>query len=52
MLSELGRVVDGAAEMRTLARVDGQPVVSFSLIRAKGASEVAVSLQTVELGVI
>ena len=43
MLGELGRVVDGAAEMRTLARVDGQPVVSFSLIRAKGASEVAVA---------
>ena len=43
MLGELGRVVDGAAEMRTLARVDGQPVVSFSLIRAKGASEVTVA---------
>ena len=42
-LGELGQVIDGAAEMRTLARIDGQPVVGFSLIRAKGASEVAVA---------
>jgi len=42
-LGELGRIVDGAAEMRSLARLDGKSVVGFSLIRAKGASEVAVA---------
>lgn len=42
-LGELGTIIDGPAEMRTLARVDGRSVVGFSLIRAKGASEVAVA---------
>ncbi|MBG1231939.1 efflux RND transporter permease subunit [Aestuariivirga litoralis] len=37
-LSDLGDVVDSAAEQRTFARADGQSVVSFSVFRAKGAS--------------
>ena len=41
-LDDLGSVVDGAAEARTFARLDGQPVVSFSIARAKGASDISV----------
>ena len=42
-LGELGTISDGPAEMRSLAQVDGQSVVGFSIIRAKGASEVVVA---------
>ncbi len=40
-LSDLGEVVDAYEEPRSFARLDGsQPVVSFSIYRAKGASDV------------
>lgn len=42
-LSELGRVVDDATEPRSFARLDGEPVVSFSIFRSKGASELSVA---------
>jgi len=42
-LDDLGLVTDTVAEPRTFARFDGQPVVGFSIFRAKGASEVAVA---------
>lgn len=45
-LKELGRVEDGAAEPRTFARLDGQPVVSFAVFRSKGASELSVGEET------
>ncbi len=38
-LEELGEVVDGHAEMRTFARIDGEPVVAFAISRSKGASD-------------
>ena len=41
-LSDLGRVIDDASEPRSFARLDGDPVVSFSVFRSKGASELSV----------
>jgi multidrug efflux pump subunit AcrB len=42
-LDDLGTVTDTIAEPRTFARVDGEPVVGFSILRAKGASDVTVA---------
>lgn len=42
-LSDLGSIVDGYAEPKSFARVDGKPVVAFAVYRAKGASDVSVS---------
>jgi HAE1 family hydrophobic/amphiphilic exporter-1 len=42
-LSDLGRVLDDAEEARSFARLDGQPVVSFSIFRSKGSSELSVA---------
>ncbi|BDA84181.1 hypothetical protein Sa4125_17230 [Aureimonas sp. SA4125] len=42
-LSELGEVVDSWEEPRSFARLDGEPVVAFSLYRAKGASDTTVA---------
>ena len=42
-LDDLGLVTDTVAEPRTFARFDGKPVVGFSIVRAKGASDVAVA---------
>jgi multidrug efflux pump subunit AcrB len=41
-LDDLGLVTDGVAEPRTFARFDGVPVVGFSVLRSKGASDVDV----------
>jgi hydrophobe/amphiphile efflux-1 (HAE1) family protein len=38
-LDELGTLTDGPAEMRTFARIDGEPVVAFAVSRSKGASD-------------
>jgi hydrophobe/amphiphile efflux-1 (HAE1) family protein len=43
LLQDLATVTDGGAEPRTFARVDGKPVVAFSLYRAKGFSDVVVA---------
>lgn len=48
-LKDLGRVVDGASEQRSFGRLNGQPVVSFSVFRSKGASELSVA-EVVEEG--
>jgi hydrophobe/amphiphile efflux-1 (HAE1) family protein len=42
-LDDLGTVTDGVAEPRSFARLDGRPIVAFSVSRAKGASDVAVA---------
>jgi hydrophobe/amphiphile efflux-1 (HAE1) family protein len=42
-LDDLGLVTDSIAEPRTFARFDGAPVVGVSIVRAKGASDVAVA---------
>jgi multidrug efflux pump subunit AcrB len=41
-LDELATVTDGAAEPRTFARLFDEPIVSFGVTRAKGASDVTV----------
>ncbi|HEX2134360.1 MAG TPA: efflux RND transporter permease subunit [Microvirga sp.] len=41
-LDELATVADAAAEPRTFARFNGQPVVGFSVTRSKGASDASV----------
>ncbi len=43
-LDELGSVVDGAAERRTFARIDGEPVVAFAVSRSKGASDATLAV--------
>ncbi len=42
-LSELGTISDGAAEPRLFARLNGEPVVAFSVFRAKGESDARVA---------
>jgi hydrophobe/amphiphile efflux-1 (HAE1) family protein len=42
-LRDLGRVIDDASEQRTFGRLNGQPVVSFSIFRMKGMSELSVA---------
>ncbi|HEY8195128.1 MAG TPA: efflux RND transporter permease subunit [Hyphomicrobium sp.] len=42
-LKDLGQVVDGSSEQRSFGRLNGQPVVSFSVFRTKGTSELSVS---------
>ncbi|MBL8551984.1 MAG: efflux RND transporter permease subunit [Hyphomonadaceae bacterium] len=41
-LVDLGTVSDGAADMASVARYNGQPVVGFMVQRSKGSSEVRV----------
>jgi multidrug efflux pump subunit AcrB len=42
-LKEIATVSDGAAEARSFATLNGQPVVAFGIYRAKGFSDVAVA---------
>ncbi|WP_395827839.1 efflux RND transporter permease subunit [Elstera sp.] len=42
-LSDVATVTDTFAEPRTFARLDGQPVVGFSIYRSKGASDADVA---------
>jgi hydrophobic/amphiphilic exporter-1 (mainly G- bacteria), HAE1 family len=42
-LSDLGRVIDDASEQRSFARLNGEPVVTFSVFRSKGSSELSVA---------
>ena len=41
-LADLGNVTDTFEELRSFSRLNGEPVVTFSVFRAKGASEVSV----------
>jgi len=47
-LSDLGEVVDSWEEPRSFARLDGEPVVAFSIYRSKGASDTTVADVTAE----
>ncbi|WP_061933824.1 efflux RND transporter permease subunit [Aureimonas sp. AU22] len=53
-LDELGAVLDRWQEPRSFARLNGEPVVAFSIFRAKGASDTtvasAVEARVTELG--
>ena len=42
-LKDIARIVDGNSEPRSFAALDTQPVVTFAVFRAKGASEVTVA---------
>jgi multidrug efflux pump subunit AcrB len=42
-LGDLGRVIDTYEELRSFSRFNGEQVVTFSVFRAKGASEVSVA---------
>ncbi|MBA2125846.1 ABC transporter permease [Hyphomicrobium methylovorum] len=42
-LKDLGQVIDDASEQRSFSRLDSQPVVSFSVFRTKGTSELSVA---------
>ena len=42
-LDELATIADGAAEPRTFARLNGEPIVAFAVSRAKGTSDAAVA---------
>src|SRR5262249_44181370 len=42
-LGDIASVTDGIAEPSTFARSNGSPVVGFSILRAKGASDVEVA---------
>lgn len=46
-LGELGSVEDGTKEPRQLARLDGKPVVAFSILRSVGSSEVSIEKDVV-----
>lgn len=47
-LSDFARVSDSFGEVRSMGKVDGRQVVTFSLTRARGASDVSVYDSTVE----
>jgi hydrophobe/amphiphile efflux-1 (HAE1) family protein len=42
-LDQLGQVTDSAQERRTFAKLDGRDVVAFTVVRAKGQSDLAVA---------
>lgn len=42
-LRELGDVTDGTSEMRSVARLDGEPAVTFAIKRSPGSSELTVA---------
>ncbi|MGB3146468.1 MAG: efflux RND transporter permease subunit [Paracoccaceae bacterium] len=42
-LGELGTITDTYEELRSFSRFNGEPVVTFAVFRAKGASEVTVA---------
>ena len=41
-LADLGTVTDAASDLSSVSRYNGQPVVGFSVLRSRGASEVQV----------
>ncbi|MFC3123685.1 efflux RND transporter permease subunit [Pseudoroseomonas globiformis] len=44
-LAEIAEVTDGTAEIRTAARLDGELVVAFEVMRTRGSSEMGVAEQ-------
>ena len=42
-LSDLAHVTDGSSEVRSIARLNGEPVVGFAVFRAKGSSDTVVA---------
>jgi len=48
-LSDVATVTDGASEIRSIAKVDGRPVVTFGIQRARGESDVSVYDESVKV---
>jgi len=48
-LSDVATVTDGASEIRAIAKVDGRPVVTFGIQRARGESDVSVYDESVKV---
>jgi hydrophobe/amphiphile efflux-1 (HAE1) family protein len=44
-LGDIATVADGGAEQRSITRLNGKPVITFSVFRSKGSSEVQVAEQ-------
>lgn len=40
-LGDIAEITDGGAEARSITKIDGKPAVTFSVQRAKGASEIS-----------
>ncbi len=47
-LADLGNLMDGGAEQRSVTRLDGKPAVTFSVYRNKSSSEVTVAAKVEE----
>lgn len=47
-LIDVATITDGGAEPRSLTKLNGKPVISFSVFRSKGSSEVTVAAKVVE----
>ena len=47
-LADVATVTDGYAEQRNLAKIDGKQVLSFSIEKAKGASDVTIHDETMK----
>ena len=47
-LDQLGQVTDSAQERRTFAKLDGRDVVAFTVVRAKGESDLSVAQRVSE----
>ncbi|MBX9898382.1 MAG: efflux RND transporter permease subunit [Qipengyuania sp.] len=48
-LSDVATVTDGASEIRNIAKVNGRPVVTFGIQRARGESDVSVYDESVKV---
>jgi multidrug efflux pump subunit AcrB len=48
-LADIARVFDAYGEISSLAKTDGRPVITFSIARARGASDVTVYDETIKL---
>lgn len=47
-LTDLGQIVDGSIEQRNITRQDNNPVITFSITRSKGSSDVDVGRHVAE----
>jgi len=47
-LADIARVTDAYGEVTSIAKVDGRPVITFSIARARGASDVTVYDETIK----
>lgn len=48
-LADVATVTDGASEIRAIAKVNGRPVVTFGIQRARGESDVSVYDQSIKV---